>query len=103
MENIISSTCLSSYLYDGTNFHTPLAWSLFMDDDMYLRFLENYEDGEATIRQFHDFTRLFEGLHQAIDAGGSVFHDCLNEVEKILIQNGLKEYQGDTNLPEQTQ
>ena len=43
MENIISSTCLSAYLYNDTNFHTPLAWSLFMDDDMYLRFLENYD------------------------------------------------------------
>jgi uncharacterized protein (DUF1919 family) len=43
MENIISSTCLSAYLYNGTNFHTPLAWSLFMDDDMYFRFLENYD------------------------------------------------------------
>jgi hypothetical protein len=48
------------------------------------RFLENYDGGEATIKQFHEFVTLFERLHNSIDRGGRVFHDCLNAVEQIL-------------------
>jgi hypothetical protein len=48
------------------------------------RFLENYEGGDATIKQFHEFVTLFERLHNSIDLGGSLFHDCLNAVELIL-------------------
>jgi len=48
------------------------------------RYLEGYDNGEATIKQFHEFVTLFERLHTAIDEGGSIFHDCLNAVEEIL-------------------
>jgi hypothetical protein len=48
------------------------------------RYLENYDEGEATIKQFHEFVTLFERLHTAIDSGGAIFHDCLNAVEHIL-------------------
>jgi hypothetical protein len=48
------------------------------------RFLENYDGGQATIKQFHEFVTLFEKLHNAIDLGGDVFHKCLNQVEEII-------------------
>jgi hypothetical protein len=48
------------------------------------RFLENYDGGEATIKQFHEFVTLFERLHNSIDQGGDLFHQCLNAVEQIL-------------------
>ena len=55
------------------------------------RYLEGYENGEATIKQFHEFVTLFEKLHKAIDLGGVVFHDCLNAVEDILDSHEKKE------------
>jgi hypothetical protein len=51
------------------------------------RFLENYEGGDATIKQFHEFVTLFERLHNSIDHGGSLFHDCLAAIEQILNDN----------------
>lgn len=48
------------------------------------RYLEGYDEGEATIKQFHEFVTLFERLHTAIDSGGAIFNDCLNAVEQIL-------------------
>ena len=90
LDNYEDCTFLKDYDHDLTVKHRNMINALKRNATKAYRFLEGYEDGEATIRQFHDFVRLFEGLHQAIDFGGSVFHDCLNEVEKILIQNGLK-------------
>jgi hypothetical protein len=55
------------------------------------RYLEGYDNGEATIKQFHEFVTLFERLHTAIDEGGSIFHDCLNAVEEILDKHEGKE------------
>jgi hypothetical protein len=47
-------------------------------------FLQGYENGDATIKQFHEIFTLFEKLHNSIDMGGDVFHKCLNEVEDII-------------------
>jgi hypothetical protein len=47
-------------------------------------FLQNYENGDATIKQFHEIVTLFEKLHNSIDMGGDVFHKCLNQVEDII-------------------
>ena len=54
------------------------------------RFLENYDGGQETIKQFHEFVTLFEKLHNAIDLGEDVFHKCLNQVEEILKENEKK-------------
>ena len=83
-------TWLKDYDHDLTVKHKNIINALKRNATKAYRFLEKYEDGEATIKQFHDFVRLFEGLHLAINSGGTVFHDCLNEVEKILVKNGLK-------------
>ena len=55
------------------------------------RFMQSHKDGEATIRQFHELTRLFEALHKAIDNGCSTFFDCLDAIDQVLIRDGLKE------------
>jgi hypothetical protein len=47
-------------------------------------FLQGYENGDATIKQFHEIVTLFEKLHNSIDMGGDVFHKCLNQVEDII-------------------
>lgn len=90
LDNYEDCKPLLHYDHDLYNKHKNIINSLKRNAAKAYRFLENYEDGESTIRQFHDFVRLFEGLHLAIDSGGSVFHDCLNEVEQVLIKNGLK-------------
>ena len=43
--NIISNSCVGSGVYKEVNieYFTPLVGSLFMDDYMYLKFLENYD------------------------------------------------------------
>lgn len=43
--NIVSNSCVSSgvYIDTHTEYSTPFVGSLFMDDYMYLKFLENYD------------------------------------------------------------
>lgn len=48
------------------------------------RFLQNYEDGENTIKQFHDFVTLFENLHNAIDQGGKLYSDCIDAINETI-------------------
>lgn len=48
------------------------------------RYLEGDAGGEKTIKQFHEFVTLFERLHNSIDLGGEIFHECLNAVEDVL-------------------
>jgi len=69
--------------------HMNMVNSLKRKSSEAYRFLQGYEEGEETIKQFHEFTRLFEGLHQAIDMGGNTFYDCLLEVEKILLRDKI--------------
>lgn len=68
--------------------HKNMINSLKTNATKAYRFLEGYDEGEATIKQFHDFVRLFELLHESIDLGGNVFHECLFEVENILKKYG---------------
>lgn len=51
------------------------------------QYLEGDAGGEKTIKQFHEFVTLFERLHNSIDLGGDIFHQCLNAVEEVLDQN----------------
>jgi len=90
LDNYEDCTLLKDYDHNLTVKHKNMINSLKRNATKAYRFLEGYDKGEETMRQFHDFVRLFEALHLSIDSGGSVFHDCLNEVEKILIKNGIK-------------
>ena len=85
------TTFLKNYDNDLKTKFRNMVSSLQRNSSQAYRFMQSHKDGEVTIRQFHDLTRLFEGLHQAIDNGGSTFFDCLNAVDRILIRDGLKE------------
>ena len=80
-------TMLKSFDLDLKTKHKNMINALKRKSSEAFRFLENYDHGEATIKQFHEFVTLFERLHNSIDKGGSVFHECLNAVEKILDNN----------------
>jgi hypothetical protein len=69
--------------------HMNIINSLQRNASAAFRFLQGYEEGEETIKQFHEFVTLFEGLHTAVDMGGSTFHDCLSAVEEVLKRDGL--------------
>jgi hypothetical protein len=71
--------------------HKNMVASLKRNASKAYRFLQNYQDGEATIRQFHSFVKVFEALHKAIDEGGSKYADLLDEIELTLIKYGYRE------------
>jgi hypothetical protein len=71
--------------------HKNMVASLKRNASKAYRFLQNYQDGEATIRQFHSFVKVFEALHKAIDEGGSKYADLLEEIEAVLIKFGYRE------------
>jgi hypothetical protein len=54
------------------------------------RYMEGYEEGEATIKQFHAFVTLFERLHHSIDQGAHVFDECLEAIERVLDKHDKK-------------
>lgn len=85
------TTFLKNYDRDLTTKFKNMVSSLQRNSSAAYRFMQSHKDGEVTIRQFHDLTRLFEGLHKAIDNGGSTFFDCLDAMDQILIRDGLKE------------
>jgi hypothetical protein len=80
-------TFLKHYDHDLTVKHKNIINSLKRNSTKAFRFLEGYDEGEATIKQFHDFVTLFERLHNAIERGGVVYTDCLAAVEQILNDN----------------
>ena len=71
--------------------HKNMVASLKRNAVKAYRFLQNYQDGERTIRQFHSFVQVFEALHKAIDEGGSKYADLLDEIDEILIKHGYRE------------
>lgn len=77
-------TFLKAYDNDLKTKHRNMITTLKRKSSEAYRFLQGHGDGEATIKQFHEFVTLFEKLHNAIDLGGSLFHDCLNELEEKL-------------------
>lgn len=85
------TTFLKNYDHDLTVKFKNMVASLQKNSARAYRFMQSHKDGEATIKQFHELTRLFEALHKAIDNGGSTFFDCLDAVDAVLIRDGLKE------------
>jgi hypothetical protein len=64
--------------------HKNIINSLKRKSTQAYSFLQGYENGDATIKQFNEIVTLFEKLHNSIDMGGDVFHKCLNQVEDII-------------------
>ena len=84
LENYEDVTFLKSYDNDLKNKHFNIINSLKRKSAEAYRFLQSHQDGEATIKQFYEFVTLFEKLHFAIDRGGTLFHDCINLIEKEI-------------------
>lgn len=87
LDNYEDSKFLKDYDHDLTVKHKNIINSLKRNAAKAFRFLQGYDEGEATIKQFHDFVRLFEKIHESIDWGGSVYTDCLAAVEQIINEN----------------
>lgn len=85
------TTFLKNYDHDLTVKFKNMVSSLQRNSSSAYRFMQSHKDGEVTIRQFHELTRLFEALHKTIDNGGSTFFDCLDAMDQVLIRDGLKE------------
>lgn len=85
------TTFLKNYNNDLKTKFRNMVDSLQRNSSEAYRFMQSHKDGEVTIRQFHELTRLFEALHKAIDNGGSTFFDCLDAMDAVLIRDGLKE------------
>jgi hypothetical protein len=71
--------------------HKNMVSSLRKNASKAYRFLQGYQDGEVTIRQFHSFVKVFEALHTAIDQGGAKYADLLDDIELTLIKHGYRE------------
>ena len=84
LDNYEDCTFLKHYDHDLTVKHKNIINSLKRNATKAYRFLEGYDEGEKTIKQFHDFVRLFERIHESIDRGGGVFNECIDSVEHIL-------------------
>lgn len=74
--------------------HKNMVSSLTRNASKAYRFLQNYEDGEKTIKQFHSFVKVFEALHDAIDKGGDKYAKLLDDIELTLIKHGYREQDG---------
>jgi len=99
LDNYEDCTFLKDYDHDLTVKHKNMINALKRNATKAYRFLEGYEDGDLTIKQFHSFVRIFEALHQAIDKGGSRYARMLDQLDRNLTNYGLKEYEGDSDLP----
>ena len=84
LDNYEDCTFLKHYDHDLTVKHKNIINSLQRNATKAFKFLEGYDEGEATIKQFHDFVKLFERIHESIDWGVSVYTDCLAAVEQII-------------------
>ena len=99
LDNYEDCKLLKDYDHDLTVKHKNMINALKRNATKAYRFLEGYKDGDITIRQFHSFVRIFEALHKAIDNGGSKYARMLDQLDRNLTNYGLKEYEGDTDLP----
>lgn len=91
LDNYEDTKFLKDYDFYITTKHKNLIADLKRNATKAFRFLEGYDEGEKTIRQFHEFVKIFEALHESIDMGGSYFSDCLSAIEQILKQDAQSE------------
>jgi hypothetical protein len=91
LDNYEDCKFLKDYDFYITTKHKNLVADLKRNATKAFRFLEGYDKGEKTIKQFHEFVKIFEALHQSIDMGGHYFSDCLSAIEQILKQDAQKE------------
>jgi hypothetical protein len=97
LDNYEDCKFLKDYDFYITTKHKNLIADLKRNATKAFRFLEGYDEGEKTIKQFHQFVKIFESLHESIDMGGSYFSDCLDAMELILTKDAQEENQPGDN------
>ena len=90
LDNYEDCTFLKDYDHDLTVKHRNMINALKRKATKAYRFLEGYEDGEATIKQFHSFVKFHECLHKAIDKGGDSYFKLMNDIDKVLSNHGFE-------------
>lgn len=91
LDNYEDCKFLKDYDFYITTKHKNLIADLKRNATKAFRFLQGYDEGEKTIKQFHEFVKIFEALHDSIDRGGGVFSDCLDAIELILEKDAKTE------------
>jgi len=71
--------------------HKKLVKGLKHNSNFAYAFIQKDDKDQEAIKQFHNFTNIFEVLHNAIDKGGNLFGDCLDAMDQVMIKQGLKE------------
>jgi hypothetical protein len=71
--------------------HKNMVSSLKRNATKAYKFLENYDDKEVAIKSFHDFVRFHECIHKLILQEKTKYALVLDEIDQVLIKNGLKE------------
>jgi hypothetical protein len=101
LDNYEDCKLLKDYDHDLYNKHRNMVASLKRNASKAYRFLQNYDDGERTIRQFHSFVKIFEALHSAIDSGENTYIKMLDQIERILINKNLLQDERDKDISKQ--
>ncbi|MEY3422413.1 MAG: hypothetical protein RIR48_2727 [Bacteroidota bacterium] len=94
LDNYEDVPFLKDFNLDLLTKHRNMVSSLKRNASKAFRFMQNYDQGEVTIKQFHSFVKVFEALHTAIDQGGDRYARLLDDLEKVLILHGFKEPDG---------
>lgn len=89
LDNYEDCNFLKDYDHDLYNKHRNMVASLKLNASKAYRFLQGYSEGDATIKQFHSFVKIFEALHQAIDEGGEKYARLLDDIEEVLKKHKL--------------
>ena len=91
LENYEDCTFLKIYDHNVYLKHKNMVNGLKRSSGSAYKFIQKDDKDQEAIKQFHNFTNIFEVLHNAIDKGGNLFGDCLDAMDQVLIKQGLKE------------
>lgn len=84
LDNYEDCKFLKDYDFYITTKHKNLLADLKRNATKAFSFLQGYDEGEKTIKQFYEFVKIFEALHDSIDRGGGCFSECLDSLDIIL-------------------
>lgn len=91
LENFEDCTFLKIYDHNLYLKHKNMVAGLKRSSNSAYNFIQKDDENSEAIKQFHNFTNIFEVLHNAIDKGGDLFGDCLDAMDQVMIKQGLKE------------
>lgn len=90
LENYEDCTFLKIYDHNLYLKHKNMVTGLKRSSNSAFKFIQKDDEDQFAIKQFHNFTNIFEVLHNAIDKGGNLFIDCLEAIDQVMIKQGLK-------------